>query len=98
MKKFRVLMRGENLLLNIEGAVKRFGFYTTRFVEAWIRTKPSAVESLRQEDRLRGAVLNGQSDPPMLFAEQITEISSLEAGEDGPPHGLVFYEDQPTTH
>ena len=99
MKKFRVLVRGENFLLESEGAVKRFGFYTTRFVEALDKDEAErrAVESLRQEDRLRGGVLNDQSDPPMLFAEEIDEISSFEAIEDRSP-GLAFYEDQPTAH
>lgn len=79
MKKFRVLVRGENFLLASEGAVKRFGFYTTRFVEALDKDEAErrAVESLRQEDRLRGGVLNDPSDPPMLFAEEIDEISSF---------------------
>lgn len=99
MKKFRVLVRGENFLLKSEGAVKRFGFYTTRFVEALDKDEAErrAVESLRQENRLREGVLNDHSDPPMLFAEEIDEISSFDAVEDRSP-GLAFYEDQPIAH
>jgi hypothetical protein len=39
MKKFRVFLRGENFLMKSEGAVRRFGFYTTRFVEAFNKAK-----------------------------------------------------------
>jgi hypothetical protein len=97
MKKFRVLLRGENFLLRSEGVVKRFGFYTTRFVEAVDESEAErcAVEYLRQEDRLRGSVLNDPSDPPMIFAEEIDEVPSFDAVEDRSP-GLAFYEDQPT--
>jgi hypothetical protein len=42
-------------------------------------------------------VLNDQSDPPLLFAEEVTELSSFDAIEDRSP-GLAFYEDQPTAH
>jgi hypothetical protein len=96
MKKFRVLVRGENFLLESEGAVKRFGFYTTRFVEAADEREAEqrAVESLRQEDRLRGRV-NDRSDPPMLFAEEVVELSSFEGVENRSP-GLAFYEDPQT--
>ena len=96
---FRILLRGENFLLESEGAVKCFGFYTTRFVEAPNETEAErlAVESLRQDERLRGRVLNDLSDPPMLFAEEIAEPSSLDTIENRAP-GLAFYEDRPTAH
>ena len=42
---FRILLRGENFLLESEGAVKRFGFYTTRFVEAPNETEAEALSS-----------------------------------------------------
>lgn len=97
MKKFRVLLSGENFLMNQEGAVKRFGFYTTRFVEALDKGEAErfAIESLRQHDQLREGVLNDHSDPPMLFAEEIDEVSTFEDVENQVP-GLAFYEDEPT--
>ena len=78
---------------------ERFGFYTTRLVEAPSRDEAErfAVESLRQEDRLRGRVLNHQSDPPMLFVEEIDELSPAEAVEDR-ALGLAFYEEKPAAH
>ena len=99
MKKFRVLLRGENFLLKSEGSVKCFGFYTTRFVESPSKDEAEqiAVELIRNEDQLREGVLNGQSDPPLLFAEEIEEISTFEADESR-ARGFTFYEDEPTAH
>ncbi len=99
MKAFRVLIRGENFFLKAEGAVKRFGFYTTRYVEAADESEAEsrAVDSLRQEDTLREVVVNDRMDPPMLFAEEIIEIASLDAVENRMP-GLAFHEDQPNAH
>ena len=94
MKKFRVLLRGENFLLNYEGEVKRHGFYTTRFVEALNEDEAelAAVELIRKDNRLREAVGNGRPDPPMIFAEEIEEISTF----DNPGAGFTFYEEEPS--
>ncbi|MBA4097246.1 MAG: hypothetical protein C0484_10825 [Rhodospirillum sp.] len=99
MKKFRILIRGENFFMKSEGAVRRFGFYTTRFAEAQDEAEAErlVVEAFRQEGQLRGRVLNDRSDPPMLFAEEIVEIASFEGVETRTP-GLAFYEDQPPAH
>jgi hypothetical protein len=82
-----------------DGAIKRFGFYTTRFVETEDTDDAArrAVEAFRREDRLRGRVLNDRSDPPMLFAEEIVEIVSFDGVENRTP-GLAFYEDEPAAH
>ena len=82
-----------------EGAIKRFGFYTTRFIEAADETEAEhrTMATLRKEDRLRGKVRNDPSDPPMLFAEEIIEIASFEGVENGEP-GLAFYEDHAATN
>ena len=77
MRHFRVLVRGENFLIALDGKPVRMGFYTTRFVEA---DDPKAAELLAV-DLIRGdawltggAVLNQQSDPPMLFADEIEVV------------------------
>jgi hypothetical protein len=33
MKKYKVLVRGENFLINLESEDQKFGFYTTAYVE-----------------------------------------------------------------
>ena len=95
MKKFRVLLRGENFLLDMDGTVKSTGFYTTVFVEARDADEAelSAVEVIRKDDRLRQCVLNERPDPPMLYAEEVDELTRF----DGPAHqslGYTFYEEE----
>jgi len=94
VKKFRVLVRGENFFLMSGDSIKRVGFYATRFVEALDggEAEQRAVESLRQNEALRKATLNDRSDPPMLFTEKVDEVSSLQTSDEKSP-GLTFYDD-----
>lgn len=95
MKKFSVLLRGENFFINVDDARQRLGFYTTRYVEATDESEAEAraVDLLRQDARLREAVQNDPSDPPMLFAEEIDELDSFDGIESLTP-GLAFFDDE----
>ena len=97
MRKYWVFLRGENFFLKVEEEVKRMGFYTTRFLVAADegQTEERAVKSLREDENLRKAIVNDRSDPPLLFAEEIEELSSFD-GVENPSQGLVFFEDAPT--
>jgi hypothetical protein len=68
MKKYKVLVRGENFLINVDGCVKKLGFYTTRFVEANDdrEAEDNALSLLRTDSKLRDCILNEESDTPML--------------------------------
>jgi hypothetical protein len=74
MTEWRVFLNGQNFWLQSEGVPKRFGFYTTRFVEAQDpdAAETAAVQMLREDVTLQH-VLNDRSDPPMIYAEEITE-------------------------
>ena len=99
MKKFGVLLRGENFFLREDGTTKRFGFYATRFVDAVDNgdAEQLAVELTRQDVKLRSNVLNDSSDPPMLFADEIEEMESFDVVESLTP-GLVFFVEEETEH
>ena len=100
MKKFRVFLRGENFLMKVEDGSRRLGFHTTRFIEAPDdgEAERLAVESVRKSDRLRTGMLNDRLDGPMLFAEEVEEVSAFpEIGSQEP--GFNFYdEDGPVAH
>jgi hypothetical protein len=98
MKKFRVVLRGENFWMSFDGAAQRLGFYTTRFVEAADQAEAEhrAVDMLRRDAKLHGKVLNDKSDPPLIFAEEIEELDSFDGVESMTP-GLAFYEAKPPT-
>ena len=90
MKKYSVLIHGENFLIRLDGKIKRLGFYTTRYVEAE-DTKLAefkAVEFIQND--LDQIVLNSHENPPMLYAEDIKELKSFE-GISPPGTGYSFY-------
>jgi hypothetical protein len=95
MKKFRVFVRGENFLINLNRVEQKFGFYTTRYVEA--RNEEAAeyavMDMLRCDPKLRKGVLNDKSDPPMMYAVEVEEIDSFE-GLPLPGTGFAFYPDE----
>jgi hypothetical protein len=92
MGKYKVLVRGQNFLLKVDGKVQKLGFYTTRFVEGdgTREAEQRAISSLRQDPELCDIVLNEPSEAPALFVEQIDEVDSF-AGLDLPGTGLSFY-------
>lgn len=92
MKKFRVFVRGENFLINLDGVEQKVGFYTTRYAEAQDEEAAEYVvmDMLREDPKLAKGVLNDKSDPPMMYAEEVEEIESFE-GLRLPGTGFVFY-------
>ncbi len=92
MAKYRVLLNGQNFLLDVDGEVGRHGFFTTRFVEAQDldAAVETAIEHLRRERDVDNIGLNGSDDPPRVVAEKIEEIPSFD-GVESPSPGLAFY-------
>ena len=99
MKKYKVLARGQNFLLDLNGLVEKVGFYTTRFVEAEneSQAEDNAISTVRADPQLCDVVLNPQSDTPMLFVEEITELDSFE-GFGVPGAGFSFYRESQVCH
>ena len=68
------------------------GFYATRFVEA---ESPEQAEYLsfkliKNDSNLKETVLNDQADPPMIYLENLNELSSF--GDNAVPgSGYSFY-------
>jgi hypothetical protein len=90
--KFQIRLRGENLRMQFEGAAGRYGFYTPRFVEA---DRPEEAEALAialvsQDLALRQALLNDQSDPPMICLDELTQVGSFR-GVAVPGSGYTFF-------
>lgn len=76
MAHYRVLINGQNFLVNYEGKPEKLGFYKTAFVTADSieKAEEAAVNKLRDDDFLQNNAMNAQDDPPMLFAEGIEEF------------------------
>ena len=77
---YRVFLKGQNFLLNVDGKPTRMGFYTTRFVQASNRDGAEilAVDLLRSDKWLVDSVLNERSDPPRILAEEIDVVAASE--------------------
>ncbi len=97
MKKYIVRLEGSNYFLADEGGPRRFGFATTRHVEA---TSPEAAEKaaireVREDDQLNASLLNDASNPPQVTATQHVEVDSFDLART-PEFGYIFYEDHDT--
>ena len=74
---------------------QKMGFYTTRFVEAEneVAAEYAVMDILRSDPKLVKGVLNDQSDPPMMYAEEIEELKSMN-GYPVPGTGFTFYPEE----
>ncbi len=95
MKKYKVLIRGENFLLNRDGKDQKLGFYTTAFVEGQdeAEAEKQAIALVRGDQEFGKGVLNEKADSPMMFVEEIEELASFD-GLYLPRSGFSFYSEE----
>ena len=77
---YRVLVNGQNFLVELDGALQNLGFYATRFVEAENETvaEEKAIELFRSDTYLQGIAKNDHESSPMLFVEEMDEVDGDE--------------------
>jgi hypothetical protein len=92
MKKYRVLVRGENFLVSVNEQAEKLGFYTTVYVEALDdqSAELKTMELLRTDEKLVSVTLNSKSDSPMMYMEEIEELETFE-GLSLPRTGFAFF-------
>ena len=83
MAKYSVFIRGENLFIEIDGKIGRYGFYTTRYVEAEDENAATSIVLELIQKELAKVSLNDSTDAPLLEMEEIQEIESF--GDIKPP-------------
>ena len=97
MKKYKVTVEGINFLIGVDTEIRKYGFITTRFVEAWDEDEAEAkvIDMLRVE--LKALVQNEKSDSPMMFVEETEELKTF--GEFlVPGAGFTWYPDNREGH
>jgi hypothetical protein len=97
MKKYKVMVEGVTFLIGMDSEIRKYGFFTTRFVEAWDKDEAEArvMEMLRVE--LKTLVQNEKADSPMMFVEEIEELETF--GEyNVPGAGFAWYPDEREGH
>lgn len=75
-KKYRVLIEGGNILINVERRVRKLGFFTTRYVEAndALSAQEIAIDLIKNE--LNNRILN-EGAPPLFIAKKVEELTSF---------------------
>jgi hypothetical protein len=93
MKRFKVKLHGENFLLNLDGELKKFGFYATIFVKAENpqEAEKKAIILIYQNPNLRDTVLNEHADRPTINFEEIKEVNFLKFFAKKSTTGFTFY-------
>ena len=97
MKKYKVLVEGVNFLIAVDREIRKYGFFTTRFVEAWNKNEAEArvIDMLRAE--LKTVVQNEKSDSPIIFVEEIQELETFGKFQ-VPGAGFAWYPDEREGH
>jgi hypothetical protein len=96
-KKYIVMLEGRNFILDYEGEPTRFGFSTTRHVEAADpeEAEQRAIQDVRRDDQLNASLLNDPSNPPRVTMTRAIEVESFESDR-SPELGYIFYQDHDT--
>jgi hypothetical protein len=96
MPEYRVDINGRNILIEFDGRAGKHGFFTTRFVEAGSPAKAgdAAVQTVRENRRLRDVVRNTPDDPPVMEVVRVVELDSFD-GVENPEPGFVWYPEDP---
>ena len=76
MKKYSVVLRGEDFEVIFEGEERDFGFYTTRVVKAKNEEEAEVkeVKLINTDSELLNLMKNDVIKKPMVYLESITEI------------------------
>jgi hypothetical protein len=98
---FKAVVNGRNFQLtwaegeNERPRIKRKGFYTTVHVRARSQREAEAraMKLLRADKALCKSVRNPASDPPLMFLEELEELSSFK-GCRLPRTGFAFYSER----
>lgn len=93
LKKYRVMVEGANFLITFDNETAKYGFYTTRFLEAENEedAEVNAMDILREE--LADIVQNDLADSPVMFLAEIEELRSF-ADYPVPGTGFVWFPDE----
>ena len=78
-KKYGVMLEGRGFLLDMKGSVQKYGFFTTRYIEADSpeQAEIRAVQLIRQDKLIKSAAKN-EGSRPMIYVDSITELKSFE--------------------
>jgi len=85
MPLYRVILRGENFLLNFTGEPEVLGFHATHYVKAGSEEEATRTAAIltRKDRRLANAQLNTPQNPNRLECESVKKVWWRRSGRDG---------------
>ena len=90
MKIYRALAEGKNCWVDVDGTIRRLGFFTTRASRGLDSTQAEEPIRRKLEDELRSKILNDQDDPPEIIFGELIEIDT-ETARSIPESGCTWY-------
>ena len=80
MKKYRLLLKGRNFLLNRDGKQRKYGFYQNVIIEAGSprQAKLLGISKLWHDKELIKITLNSKDDPPVIQLDTLWELDILD--------------------
>jgi hypothetical protein len=89
------MLNGKHFAIKQENEIMLLNFYTTRWVKAGNPrlAELAAVDLIKNDSTLKESVQNERDDPPMIYLEEIKEVSWLEFFRKNPGGGYTFYLD-----
>lgn len=92
MNSYQVSVNGKNFLVEVDSSLTKLGFFTNLYVQADSvqQAEFNAMQQLMEYEGLRKYVRNSREDPPVMFAEEIQEISNYDEIEQK-IDGLAWY-------
>ncbi|MBW2568028.1 MAG: hypothetical protein JRD93_01320 [Deltaproteobacteria bacterium] len=93
MKRFKVQLHGENFLLNLDGVLKKYGFYATIFIKAKDSREAEKIAIIltHQNPNLKGIALTENADRPKINLKEIKEVGFLKFFIKKSKTDLTFY-------
>ena len=96
MNWYRVQLNGKNFLLNLQDNPRKYGFYTTKDVEAesFEEAELKAVKLVRDDETLRISSLNEKDDSPMIYVEEMRILDQDEERLSNSGHSFYIEDDE----
>lgn len=92
-KKFKIVVEGQNYIVNLDEIPQRCGFFTTRFVEAENLSEAENIVRQLIRDELKEVLLNDRNNPPVISLDEVVEIVSF-GDNDVPGFGFTWFKEE----
>ena len=98
MKRYRIQLRGENFLLDMDGEHGKFGFCVSRVIKAETREEAERIALIRihQELNRYAPIVKNTPDAPRIILEQVKELKFYNLSRGEQSGRFEFVSEEPT--